>query len=152
MELITPIIVDTNFLSDYLAGRPAAKVTMRKLLQAHYYCVTTAITVAELWFGQHRRRWQEKRTQALARLIASLKVFPFTEEHAVLYGQVRATLMDRGEDIGFADTVIAAIALKEQIALLTADIDDFKRIEGLKLLPYHASPRKSRPSGQERTA
>ena len=117
MELSSPIIADT-------------------LLQDGMYVVTTAITASELYFGKYRRKWQEKRSNILHTLIASLTVIPFTIKHAKVYGKIRAYLVDEGIDIGFADTAIASIALVENIPLLTANFRHFDLVEGLVIRQY----------------
>jgi len=58
MGLDQPIIADTNFLSDYLAGKITAKKEVHALLKEGLYVVTTVITVSELYFGSYRRKWQ----------------------------------------------------------------------------------------------
>ena len=136
MGLDQPIIVDTDFLSDYLAGANSAKKTMYDLLKEGMYIVTTVITASELYFGSYRRKWQQKRVQILEQLLSSLIVLPFTKDHTNEYGKLRALLVDQGIDIGFADTVIAAIAKIENIPVLTANIKHFERIEELTIRPY----------------
>ncbi len=136
MELTQPILADTDYLSDYLAGKTAAKKAMFALIKDEIFVVTTTITVSELYYGKFRRKWQEKRSKALEEIITALTVIPYTVEHAKEYGKIRASLVDRGRDIGFADTAIASIAIIEELPLLTANIDHFDRIEGLKLRNY----------------
>ena len=136
MELDQPIIVDTDFLSDYLAKKPKAKRTIYNLLKEGLYIITTVITVSELYFGCNRRKWGQRRIKTLKKLITSIKVIDFTLEHAKEYGRLRASLVDKGQDIGFADTAIAAIAKNDDIPILTANIRHFERLDGLKIRPY----------------
>ncbi|MFQ5979579.1 MAG: type II toxin-antitoxin system VapC family toxin [Candidatus Heimdallarchaeota archaeon] len=137
MELEKPIIADTNFLSDHLAGKKTARKMHKTLLKEGHYIITTVITVSELYFGKYRRRWQETRSRKLAELIASLQIIPFSTVHAIEYGRIRAFLADSGLDIGFADTAIAAIAKKENLPILTANIRHFERIEGIEIKLYN---------------
>jgi len=136
MGIDQPIIVDTDFLSDYLVGTISAKKAAYALLNEGLYVVTTVITVSELYFGSYRRKWQQKRLQALNKLVSNLQVISFTREHTKEYGKIRASLVDQGTDIGFADTAIAAIAKIESLPVLTSNIKHFERIDGLKLRPY----------------
>ena len=136
MELSSPIIADTDYLSDYLAGTKLAKRFTYTLLQDGKFVVTTAITVSELYFGKYRRKWQEKRSKTLQTLITSLTVIPFALKHAEIYGEIRARLVDEGMDIGFADTAIASIALVENIPVLTANFKHFDRVRGLVTRNY----------------
>ncbi len=136
MELNQPIIVDTDYLSDYLVGTLPAKRATFQLLKEEMYIVTTTITVSELYYGRYRRKWQERRSMALETLISTLTVLPFAHEHTKQYGKLRAHLVDNGLDIGFVDTAIASIALVEDLPILTANVEHFNRIKGLILRNY----------------
>lgn len=136
MELNQPIIVDSDYLSDYLTGKLSAKKTTCALIKENMFFVTTTITVSELYYGMYRRKWQERRSTTLEELIKALTVIPFTIEHAKKYGKIRASLVDSGLDIGYPDTAIASIAIIEDIPLLTANIKHFRRIEGLEIREY----------------
>ncbi|MHA2248172.1 MAG: type II toxin-antitoxin system VapC family toxin [Candidatus Hodarchaeales archaeon] len=136
MELNRPIIADTDYLSDFLAGKTTAKKTTFNLIKEGRFVITTTITVSELYYGKYRRKWQERRSKTLEELISALAVLPFTIEHAKEYGKIRASLIDNGLDIGFADTAIASIAIIEDLSLLTANVEHFNRIEGLKIRIY----------------
>ncbi len=100
------------------------------------FVVTTTLTVSELFYGKYRRKWQKRRSKALEELISALIVLPFTIQHAKEYGKIRASLVDKGLDIGFADTALVSIAIIEDHPLLTANVEHFNRIEGLKIRIY----------------
>jgi predicted nucleic acid-binding protein len=133
---VQPVIADTNFLSDILAGKPSARKALTKVITEGYYVVTTVITTSELFFGAKRRSWHDERLLKLEDFIYSLQVLDFTLEQSKLFGSLRAKLVDTGRDIGFADTAIAAIALSLDIPVITANVKHFQRIEGLKIVPY----------------
>ena len=136
MELTRPIIADTDYLSDFLAGKTPAKKITFNLIKEEMFVVTTTITVSELYYGKYRRKWQERRSKTLEELITSLTVLPFTIEHVKKYGKIRASLIDNGLDIGFAGTAIASIAIIEELPLLTANVEHFNRVDGLKIRIY----------------
>ena len=66
---------------------------------------------------------------------AALAYFVATFDNFVLdtYGQIRAALELKGQKIGANDTMIAAIALAHNATLVTNNIKEFSRIEGLLL-------------------
>lgn len=130
------IIVDTNFLSDILAGKSSARKTLTKIISEGYYILTTVITTSELFYGARRRKWQEDRVQKLHDFVHSLQVLDFTLEHSEIFGSLRAELVDTGQDIGFADTAIAAIALSLDLPIITANVKHFERIKGLNIISY----------------
>ncbi|MGC9781295.1 MAG: type II toxin-antitoxin system VapC family toxin [Candidatus Heimdallarchaeota archaeon] len=131
-----PVIADTNFLSDILAGKSSAKKALTEIITDGYYIITTVITTSELFFGAKRRNWQETRVVKLEEFIDSLQVLDFTLEHSKIFGSLRAELVDVGQDIGFADTAIAAIALSLDLPIISANVKHFKRIQNLKIVPY----------------
>ncbi len=138
MGIMQPIIADTNFLSDILAGKPSAKKTIAEIITDGYYIITTVISTSELFFGAKRRIWHESRLLKLDNFINSLQVLDFSLAHSRLFGTLRAELVDKGSDIGFADTAIAAIALSLDFPVLTANVKHFERIQNLKIVPYRA--------------
>ncbi len=68
--------------------------------------------------------------------LSVLTVLPFCREASLKYGQTRADLINKGQDIGFADTAIAAIALTENMPVLTANTNHFNRIEELEVMEF----------------
>ena len=56
---------------------------------------------------------------------------PFDRSAADAYGVIRANLEAKGTPIGGNDLLIAAIALSRQLTIVTADVDEFRRVEGL---------------------
>ena len=131
-----PVIADTNFLSDVLAGKSSARKNLTKLISDGYYIITTVITTSELFYGAKRRKWQESRVLKLSDFIHSLQVLDFTLEHSEIFGSLRAELIDAGQDIGFADTAIAAIAISFDFPIITANVKHFERIQNLRIIPY----------------
>ena len=131
-----PIIADTNFLSDILAGKTAAKKALTQIIADGYYVITTVITTSELFYGAKRRDWQEARVLKLEEFIDSLQVLDFTLDHSKIFGSLRADLVDTGQDIGFADTAIAAIALSLNLPIITANEKHFERIDNLNIVQY----------------
>ena len=130
MEL-TPIITDTDFISDFLVGKAKAESIFKELLLNNQVIISTSITVGELYYGKNRRKWQEKRSVALDNFLSLLTIISFGKEHTVEYGKIRANLVDKGTDIGFADCAIAAISRVENVPILTGNYEHFMRIDGI---------------------
>ena len=49
------------------------------------------------------------------------------------YGRIRAQLEREGKTIGANDLMIAAHALAQDAVLVTGNVDEFKRVNGLKI-------------------
>jgi tRNA(fMet)-specific endonuclease VapC len=58
---------------------------------------------------------------------------PFGDEAAIVCGQIRARLASAGTPIGAYDLQIAAIALANNLTLVTPNTREFGRIEGLQV-------------------
>lgn len=97
----------------------------------------SAITVTELLVGVHRANSEERRIKRSAfveyiiKLIPSL---PFREEEARIHAQLQGTLLNKGQNIGAHDLIIAATAISNNHAVLTKNEADFNRIPGLTVV------------------
>ncbi len=108
---------------------------MEDILKSNLIPVTTSITKAEMYFGAFKKRWGQARMEKLDTLFNSLPILDFTSVSAEIYGRLRANLVLTGNDIGFADTAIASISLESNSHILTNNVDHFKRIEGIQIIP-----------------
>ena len=69
----------------------------------------------------------------LERLTELLPVLDIDPAVADAYGRIRASLERRGEIIGGNDLWIAAHAMAVQVALVTNNVGDFRRVAGLRV-------------------
>lgn len=98
----------------------------------------SAITVAELRFGAHKRR-SKKLHQLIDRFLAPIQELPFDSGAADCYGRIVARLQAEGRPIGMADAMIGAHALSLGLTLVTHNLRHFRRIEGLDLDDWRSS-------------
>lgn len=92
----------------------------------------SSITAAELAYGVAKSRSARNRS-ALEMFLAPLDVMPFDDRAFWIYGDLRATLEQRGQPIGAMDTLIAAHALALSATLVTNNTREFGRVNGLRL-------------------
>ena len=64
---------------------------------------------------------------------------PFDDAAADIYGQIRADLVGRGQIIGPNDLLIASIARARDLTLVTHNIAEFGRVQGLKIEDWEAT-------------
>jgi tRNA(fMet)-specific endonuclease VapC len=127
------IIADTDVLIDYLKGsRPAADQISSYRRSDNLQ--TTAITCFELLSGARGSAGDRAR-----RLVETIPVLPLDRESAARAAQVRQDLEGYGFSIGMADSLIAGIALANNLPLLTRNRKHFEKIEGLSLVPMGES-------------
>jgi tRNA(fMet)-specific endonuclease VapC len=100
----------------------------------------SVITVSELLHGVHRARGaaRARRQAFVEHLLASFDAVPITEPVARVHAEIWARLSARGTPIGAHDLWIGATALAHGLGLATRNPRDFRRIEGLRLLPVPA--------------
>lgn len=95
------------------------------------------IVAAELWTGVKKNL--STHPQHAKRLEAFLGLFSladFTLEAALHYAEIRAALETAGTPIGPLDLLIAAQARSLGATLVTANVGEFKRVKGLKVLVW----------------
>jgi tRNA(fMet)-specific endonuclease VapC len=132
-----PFLFDTSALSiamskQRIARHPAYAEWLRALPRRDQFTCTTV--VGELRFGARhdplRRQSLEARIDELLSRLTIVSYDLATTEH---YAAVRADLNSRGMVIGEADMQIAACALEHHCAVVTANIKDFERVDGLQI-------------------
>lgn len=122
------IVADSDVLIDFLRGRGEGARRVAVELETRSFG-TTAITAFELRSGARTPRQQK----AVALLLDAMTVLPFGAEEARLAAEIRRQIEDRGQPIGMADYMIAAVCIAADAILLTRNRKHFERVEGLRL-------------------
>jgi tRNA(fMet)-specific endonuclease VapC len=91
----------------------------------------SAITLHELHFGADRSQRPALQRELTAKLAARLTVFDFNDEAASHSGNIHAVLAKSGNLIGAYDMLIAGHARSLGLTVVTNNIKDFKRVDGL---------------------
>jgi tRNA(fMet)-specific endonuclease VapC len=96
----------------------------------------SAVGLTELVHGIYRAQTAGQRLHResfLADLLASLAVYPYTKDTALLAGKLDGEQQSRGVVITFPDLLIGATALSLGFAVLTANSRHFAMIPGLSV-------------------
>lgn len=91
----------------------------------------SVITYSELLVGVEKSERKEKNAEALEKFVKYLEIAPFDVRAAKEYGSIRANLEKSGNKIGGNDMLIAANAKAENAILVTNNVREFDRVEGL---------------------
>jgi tRNA(fMet)-specific endonuclease VapC len=91
----------------------------------------SAITLAELEHGVALSAYPEKNADALALFLSIIEILPFDTKAAIQYGLIRADLQRKGMLIGQMDFLIAAHAKAYGLILVTNNVREFARVDGL---------------------
>ena len=110
---------------------------MRQLSAHEGELATCAIVWHELVYGAARLPRSRKRRAIEAYLDeavrAALPILPYDEAAAGWHARERARLAGRGSPPSAADGQIAAIATVNELVLVTSNLRDFRRFEGLRV-------------------
>jgi tRNA(fMet)-specific endonuclease VapC len=85
----------------------------------------------------------QKTTALLGNFLAPIQILSFDSGDALVYGSVRSNLEKAGMPIGPMDMLIAAHAINRSLVLVTNNLREFSRVEGLKIQNWQV---KSLPS------
>ncbi len=92
-----------------------------------------SVVVAELLVGALKSRRQADTLQAVRNFTSMFASLPFNDACAEQYARIRALLEKSGQIIGPNDLMIAATALANDCALVTHNVSEFGRIQGLQI-------------------
>lgn len=124
-------LLDTNIVSD-LVRNPFGMIRQHVDRVGSGNVFTSVIVAAELHFGIAKKASQKLRGRVLD-AFEFVPVWPLPIVVAEHYGSLRADLELRGLPIGANDMWIAAHALAEDAVLVSNNIREFSRINGLKV-------------------
>jgi tRNA(fMet)-specific endonuclease VapC len=128
-------LLDTNVCVVYL-NQPQSKVADQlHLLHPHDLAVCSVVK-AELFFGAMKSQRPEQTLQKQQGFLAAFSSLSFDDHAALIFGNVRANLQRQGNPIGPYDLQIAAIALANDLTLVTHNTREFSRIDGLRLVDW----------------
>lgn len=107
--------------------------SLRQKFRVHRELCISAITWAELCYGVENSppAHRNARRAQLGEFVRRLLVLPLEENAGPVYGSVRTQLRRDGAMIGANDLLIAAHALAAGCTLVTNNVREFERVEGL---------------------
>ena len=122
------MIADSDVLIDFLRGRGDWARRIAVELETRSFG-TTAITAFEIRSGARTAR-QKK---AVDTLLDAMTILPFGPDDARIAAEIRQQVESRGQPLGMADYMIAAVCIAAGGVLLTRNRKHFERVEGLRL-------------------
>jgi len=128
---VTRYLLDTNILSD-LIRNPQGKAARRIAKAGDDKVCTSIIVAAELRYGCEKSG-SAKLRKAIEDLLGEIAVLPFEAPADADYGAIRAQLEAAGTPIGGNDLLIAAHARALGAIIVTANVQEFRRVGGVKV-------------------
>lgn len=126
---MTQYLLDTNIVSD-LVRNPQGGVTQRIREVGEGGVSTSIIVAAELRYGA-AKKGSPRLTAQLEAVLGALEVLPFEAPADRVYGMLRAQAEQTGQPIGGNDLLIAAQAMTLGLIVVTDNMREFGRVEGL---------------------
>jgi tRNA(fMet)-specific endonuclease VapC len=130
-------LLDTNTCIRHLNQRSAT-------ITAHLWAVDEAdivvcsVVKGELYLGAMKSQTPETTLQKQQAFVERFFSLPFDDIAALHYARIRAELEIAGTIIGSNDLMIAAIALANDLILVTHNIREFSRVSGLQIEDWEA--------------
>lgn len=138
-------MLDTNmiiFLKECIySDKEEMKLRYKKLKEAFDkikrddICVSS-ITYAELEYGINKSNKREQNRLAVTMLMSQIEILSYDSLAAMHYGEIRSSLEKSGNVIGPNDLLIASHARSRGLILVTNNISEFRRVDGLRIADW----------------
>ena len=131
------VLLDTDICVYLINRRPGFERVLRRVSDRSIgeICIS-AITVVELRFGVAKSARGNANAIALDEFLSRFELLDYPVEASVSYGKIRTELERAGTLIGNNDLLIASHALAIKANVVTANISEFQRVKGLKVLDW----------------
>ncbi len=131
------VLLDTDICVYLINRRPGFERVLRRVSGRSIgeICIS-AITVAELRFGVAKSARGNANAIARDEVLSRFELLDYPVEASVSYGKIRTELERAGTLIGNNDLLIASHALAIKANVVTANISEFQRVKGLKVLDW----------------
>ena len=123
-------LLDTNPCIRYLKGQSEA---LRRRIDSagDLQIAVCSVVRAELLFGAVKSSSPARTLTLQRRFLSRFTSLPFDDDAAEAYAVIRASLEREGTPIGSNDLMIAAIAVANDLTLVTHNSAEFGRVPGL---------------------
>lgn len=130
-----PWLLDTNAVIA-VVNSPTGAVAKKLRRKKPESVAIASVVLHELFYGA----FKSARIEANLAIVDALafQVLPFDADDARAAGAIRAMLAKTGQTIGAYDVSIAGQALNRNYTLVTHNLREFSRIEGLALEDWEA--------------
>lgn len=126
-------LLDTNAVVAILRDRPdSTRHRLRQAFDDGEEVAVSSVALFELWYGVARSERQQENADRLRTFLSGeIAIVAFEDQDAIIGGRLRRTLELVGMPIVPYDLLIAAHAIRLEATLVTANVSEFARIDGL---------------------
>lgn len=123
-------LLDTNICVYFLKGLYNLDKKIEKAEIAN--CFVSEITIAELKFGVENSEEKEKNKKTTYEFVNKFTILPIFNSLDI-YAKEKARLRKKGKPLDDFDLLIGATAISNNLTLVTRNISDFERMEGIQI-------------------
>ena len=92
-----------------------------------------SVVKGELITGAYKKHDVKKELKLVTGFVDGFEIVPFDSDASMIYGKIRSELEAKGKGMGPNDTLIAATVMSRGGILVTNNINEFERVEGLRI-------------------
>ncbi len=123
-------LLDTNICVYFLKGLYNLDKKIQKAETEN--CFVSEITIAELKFGAENSENQEKNRKTVDEFVSKFTIIPIFNSLDV-YAKEKARLRKKGLPLDDFDLLIGATSISNNLTLVTRNISDFERLNGIEI-------------------
>ena len=125
-------LLDTN-ICIYIIKKKPIEVLKKLKTKSKKDIYISSITVAELEYGVAKSIYPEKNKISLIEFLSIFNILNFDDNDAAEFGTIKADLAKKGKIIGPMDLLISAQTRSKKLILVTNNVKEFERVEGIKI-------------------
>ncbi len=130
-------MLDTNILSDAIRNPFGIASMHMERVSEDAMCVS-AIVASEMRYGI-KKKGSARLSDLVENTLARIAIIPYDDAASQSYSVIRNALERQGQSIGWADLFIAAHAYSLGLIMVTNNVREFSRVEGLKIEDWLAT-------------
>jgi len=123
-------LLDTNICVYFLKGQYELNKRIEKAEVRN--CFISEITIAELKFGAENSENKEKNRKTVDEFVSKFIIIPVFNSLDI-YAKEKARLRKKGLPLDDFDLLIGATAISNSLTLVTRNVSDFERLEGIEI-------------------
>jgi tRNA(fMet)-specific endonuclease VapC len=124
--------LDTDLLIAILRGKQEA-YNISVEIEQEAKAATTTINAFEIFYGAYKSQMKNQNIKETDKLLDKLEVIPLERLSAKKAAEISEKLAEKGQQIDYRDAMIAAVAIQNDLTLVTRNKAHFNRIKDLKL-------------------
>lgn len=123
-------LLDTNICIHFLGNEYNIKEKIEKTGLEN--CLVSEIAIAELKFGAENNQNRESNKKTIDEFVKKFSIIPIYNSLDI-YAKEKARLRKKGQSLDDFDLLIGATAISNDFILVTRNVSDFDRMNGIEI-------------------